>query len=108
MTAHRRHKPTEATTDTFGGGEGDDDGRWERAREHRKVLLFAVPVVFVFGITDSMFLHGADLARALAVRILWAVALAVTAVALPRVSEALQRRLLLGVSVASAVFFALI
>ncbi|HEY0710173.1 MAG TPA: hypothetical protein VGG33_25405 [Polyangia bacterium] len=73
----------------------------------RRVLFLCAPVTLLFAFADALALQRFS-PLVFGIRLSWAALLAAGAVAIGRVSEVTERRLMLIIAVASSLFFALI
>ena len=87
--------------------DGDRGSRAEALRGKQRVILLCAPVTLLFTLADTVALGRFSL-RVFAVRLLWALGIAATALLLPRVSERAERRLMMGLAIASSACFALL
>jgi signal transduction histidine kinase len=87
----------------------DSDLRWrgQALREKQRIILVCAPVTMVFAIADALALHRFSW-TVFGVRSSWTALIVLTALWLPRLEGGAQRRLLLGLAVASSAFFALL
>jgi signal transduction histidine kinase len=76
-------------------------------RDKQRVILLCAPVTLLFAIADSVALQRFS-PLAFGVRLAWVAVIVGTALLLPRVSAAVERRLMMALAVSSCLFFALL
>jgi signal transduction histidine kinase len=85
----------------------DDIRAGSALRQRRKVLLFCAPVTLLFTFADTLALQRFS-PGVFGLRLLWSGLIVATALALGRVSRAIEGWLTIGIAVASSAFFGLI
>jgi signal transduction histidine kinase len=81
--------------------------RGQAVREKQRIILVCAPVTMLFTFADMLALQRFSWA-VFGVRSLWTALIVATALLLPRLEAAAQRRLLIALAIASSAFFALL